>query len=415
MQWKNIKPNNYAVAAIISAIAFIAGLFFKKNLFYYPWVFGSPVAGLFIPPFASLSFFVFAALKEKINYRHFLVSAAIFFISVLPFSQSLFQDVKNFWWDDGYRYSVPAHNMVDKKTLWGGDKLVAKTNNNRYTYQAGYRYFLALEFLIFRHENRLLQVINIFLWCFVVCAFMQSLQNLFLPDILNNLILFFLLGASVYACKNILMNLSEWFFVLLMLLYLILLLKNKITPAIIFLSLAVFVRQNQLPIILLLFLLTIIQTNKKIITSFVFILILLLPVYHNLYYDHSLSFFPDYVKYALFIPTSTGNQFLDFLLMLRNTAIHYLGFDWQRSLSVNFFGIIFIPTAVIAVFLMFKNLNSFNRKIFIYSIALILLSSIVMNYAYFPRFEFANLFCMMISFLILWRFQLRLTDVKNIL
>ncbi|SRR5579871_407255 len=412
---KSYGKNYYALAITLGALAFISGLYFSKNLLNYASAFGFPVIGLFALPFFSLLFIVVVAWKKQsVCSRHLMMAALIFLLGVLPFSKSLFQDIHYNWWDDGNRYSVCAHNMIDNHTLYGGDKLVTGTHRNRYAFQAGYRYFLALEFLIFQHEDRLLQIINIFLWCIIAGTLIRALQNLAINESLFRIILIFLFGASIYATKNILMGLSEWFCVLLLLIYAICTIQKKIILSIVFLALAVFVRQNQIFCALLLFLLSIIQTNKKISGVLIFIAVLLLPLYHNLYFDHSWSFFPDYNSYALyFIPETTGNQAHDFLLMLGNTLMRYLGFDWQRNFMANFFGIIFIPCGVIMAIMMFRYLRGTHKAFFIACILFALASSFVLNWAYFPRFEFINLFFVLTGFILLWQLQLQSVNLKN--
>jgi hypothetical protein len=404
----------YRLACALALVGFLSGFFFQKELHAYHSVFGLPVRGLFVPPSLCLFFILYTAWKRQMLYwRHFMMSLLIFLSGMLPLKESLLQDVHYNWWDDGYRYSLCAHNMVDHQTLWGGDRLVARTDDNIYAFQAGYRYFLALELLILRHENRLFQIINLSIWCLVVSLLVQSIQKQAIDGFLYKVILCFLFGASIYATKNILMGLSEWCCILLLMLQVIFMQKNNIMVGIVFLALAVFIRQNQLPAVFVFFLLSLALTNRKPLAILLFIAILLMPVYHNLYYAHRWTFFYNYKYYPILIPVSTGSGILDFLIMTRNTALHYLGFDWQRSLTANLFGIIFIPTGVLAAVYMFRALRGVYRSIFIFCLLMILSSSIILNYAYFPRFEFANFFCMLTGFLIIWQLQVRSVNLKK--
>jgi hypothetical protein len=412
---RSIKnPYYYVIALLICALAFSGVCYFRDDLNAYSWAFGPKVLVLFIPPLFSMTFMVIVAINQRVIARDLMTASAIFFISLVPLGKNCIQDIQYFKQDDGYRYSVCAHNMVNKKTLIGGDLLFVGNyvHNNRYVFQAGYRYFLALELILLQHENRLLQIINLFLWCLVIFGLIRLLQDLFLPSILLNIILLFVFGASLYAFKNILMGLSEWLCVLFLLLFLISLKKNKIIPAVIFLALMVFVRQNQLPVVLLFLLFALLQKKNKILPILVFTAVLLLPLYHNLYYDHSFAFFHDYGNYLDLIPTTTGNVIKDFLIMIRNTSLHYLGFDLYRSITSNLFGFIFIPMGMTMVVLMYKELNSFNRKVFTLCIGLCVLTSVILNHAYFPRFEFVNFFSILTGFTILWQLQLRLVDLK---
>ncbi len=368
--------------------------------------FGWPTVGLFVPATIALFYISISAWRQQIlTIRHFFVATTIFLIGFLPFAKSFNQQIKQNWWDDGYRYSVTARNMVNSKTLWGGDSLINKNDGITYRFQPGYRYFLALEYLIFAHENRLFQITNLAIWCIAIFLLLKKIQQLSMPPLLFKIILIFLFGASVYAFKNILMGLSEWLFVLFILIFTILFLDRRTIPAICFLALAAFIRQNQLPAVLLLFIFGLVRTNQKILASVLFICILMLPLYHNLYYAHSPAFFANYSKYPILVYHGTGHIFHDFLFMVRNTSLHYIGFDWQRSMSTNFFGVIFIPTGVCMIILMFLDLHRRYRILFVVSLILILASSVILNYAYFPRFEFANLMCGMVSYIILRSFQ----------
>ena len=405
----------YVIAFLICALSFSGVFYFRTGLIAYPWAFGPKVFVLFIPPLLSTSFLIIVALKQKLVARDLLISSAMFFICLSPLGKNFFQDIQYFKQDDGYRYSLCAHNMVNKKTLIGGDLLFVGNyvHNNRFVFQAGYRYFLALELILLHHENRLLQIINLFLWCVTIFELIRLLQDLFLPAFLFNMILFFVFGASLYAFKNILMGLSEWLCVLFLLLFLIFLIRKKIIPAVIFLALMVFVRQNQLPVVLLFLLLALFQKKNKALPVLVFAAVLLLPVYHNLYYDHSFAFFHDYGNYLDLIPSTTGNVIEDMLIMIRNTSVHYLGFDLYRSITSNFFGFAFIPMAMIMVVFMYKELNSLNKKVFMLCIVLCLSTSVILNHAYFPRFEFVNFFSILSGFTILWQMQLKLVDLKS--
>src|SRR5580704_11609194 len=231
---KGHEKNYYALASILSVGALVSGLLLRKNLLDYSPALGLPLIGFFALPFFSLLYIVVIAWKnQKLKGYHLIISCLIFLFAALPFCQSFFQDIHHNWWDDGYRYSICAHNMVDNHTLWGGDRLVIKTTHNRYAFQAGYRYFLALEFLILKHENRLLQIINILLWVMSIGLLIKNLQRLSLPDILFKGCLIFIVGSSIYATKNILMGLSEWFCVLLVILYLVCMIQKRIILAIV--------------------------------------------------------------------------------------------------------------------------------------------------------------------------------------
>jgi hypothetical protein len=160
-------------------------------------------------------------------------------------------------------------------------------------------------------------------------------------------------------------------------------------------------------------LLALFQKKNKILPVLIFTAVLLLPVYHNLYYDHSFAFFHDYGNYLDLIPTTTGNVIKDVLIMIRNTSVHYLGFDLYRTITSNFFGFAFIPTAMIMAVMMYIELNSFNKKVFTLCIGLCLLTSVILNHAYFPRFEFVNFFSILSGFTILWHMQTELVDLKG--
>ena len=100
---------------------------------------------------------------------------------------------------------------------------------------------------------------------------------------------FFLLGAAPYAAKNVLYGYTEWFVVVVFMLFVLQLVRGRTLPAVILLALVPFARQNLL-IVSLMLLAVIVVTPRQRWLLVPYVSVLALPLYHNLYYAGELSF-----------------------------------------------------------------------------------------------------------------------------
>ena len=133
-------------------------------------------------------------------------------------------------------------------------------------------------------------------------------------------------------------------------------------------------------------------------------LFLSLPILHNVYYADSWQWFPRFVGGLenMIIPDSTGIVLKDLFISLYRTSLHYLlGVDLIfHNTRQNIFGITFIPAGVVMIFLMYRKMKGNLKWLFLLQIVFVVGPTLIVNWAYFPRFEFINLYCLFISSLV---------------
>ena len=413
MQLKKINTGSYFLFLIFAALGYIFSLQYTDEISKNTGYFGPFVFGLFIPLISAIFFLLTTALRPTtLNWLIIILTLLVFIISALPFLSMLHNAIIYPELDDGYRYSSSAHYMVDHKTLWGADGIVLKNESIRhYVFNPGYRYFLTLEILIFGNETRGSQLLNLFIWVFITGFFVRQITIFFQGGSEKYLALLFIAGTSIYATKNILMNLSEWLCVIWLILFFLGYINNKIIPAVIFLGLLVFTRQNLLFASLLLLLFTLKGKNIKHLTACLslYILLLSLPLLHNLYYAGKWQWLPNYgsVVKNIFIPDSTGNMINDILISFCRTSLHYLlGVDLIfHNARQNVFGLVFIPVGVALLILLYRKLPTSVRGFFLLQLIFVAGPTLLLNWAYFPRFEFMNLYTLFISALVLLHYS----------
>ena len=409
MPLKKIYTYPYFLFFLFAGLGIIVSFQYADGVLKNSGYFGPFTIGLFIPLIAAIFFLLASAVKPaQLNRSILLLTLLVFIISALPFLSVLNNAIVYADIDDGYRYSRSAHYMVEHKTLWGADGIVLKNESIRhYVFNPGYRYFLALELFIFGTETRGFQLFNLLLWVFIMCFFVRQLMISFREGFEKYLTLLFIAGTALYAPKNILMNLSEWLCVIWFILFYLSYINNKLMLAVIFLGLVVFTRQNLLFASFLLLFFTLKGKNIKQVSGhlLIYIFLLSLPLLHNLYYAGKWQWLPNYgtVVKNIFIPDSTGNMIYDILISCYRTSLHYiLGVDpIFHNTRQNIFGIVFIPTGVALLVLLYRKMPATVRWSFVLQAVFVIGPSLVLNWAYFPRFEFINLYCLLITSLAL--------------
>lgn len=371
----------------------------------YPYNSGKNVIGLFIPPFLCVLYLTAYGFYFKLH-KFFLIKALILYlILVIPFGPLFFQVFQPTPDDDFNRYFLYARNMVDNHTLWGGDKLFFPDEGNYYVTQPGYRYFIALELLVFGKLYRLISFVNI--GCLIVGFYylLKLIQEVVYQNWLKRSLLIQVLLFTPYAVKNLLMGLPEWLTVLLLVamayLYLI---REKQIVAIVILGLVPFFRQNLLITVLLLAFLLCYSSRQKLVLLICFLVPLFLPLYHNLYFAHEWRFFVRIFEFP-FLNISSDNFTLSSLNfdILLNNLVHYLGIDIKDDqANIIPIAIIFLPFSVVLYVMSTRNLVLLKSRVtFIVTTMSAIVPAIFLGTGYYPRFEFVNVAIVLITFLIL--------------
>lgn len=198
------------------------------------------------------------------------------------------------------------------------------------------------------------------------------------------------------------MGLPEWFTVVLLMWVACCWFRRQELPAVLLLALVPFFRQNLLVAALLLFIYLITNTRQKFQLTCMFAGVLLLPLYHNLYYAGEWRFFVDVFQYPFFEYAEHNSvaSGINYSLLLAN-IIHYAGFDIEQGkLVFSFIAAIFLPFATIIYFYLVVNLHrTRSRIIFLLITGSAIGPTILFGNAYYPRFELVNVLIAIVSFL----------------
>ncbi|WP_269623079.1 hypothetical protein [Prochlorococcus marinus] len=386
------------------ALGLIFNIYYGQFLSDSTVSFGYHTLSLFIPYFFSMVYIAFAIFFHKYNRSNFLLSVLLFFLLLLPIL-SFLSDPITYLQDDAARYSIYAQNMIENNTLWGSDGLLYPGVLN-YVDQPGYRYWVALNRLIFGNETRGMQIFECVIHFLSVNILLLILKSRISTRDFKILVLYFLLSTP-YTIKNILMGLTEWFLIVIFFLSIIFFLINKPILATIGCALMPFVRQN-IFIFSFLFLLIIIFKYRNILLSLPYLVILFLPVYHNLYFANKFQLLVDGKGFITTIEyhNITIQKLIEFIppfkliLPIFQRVIDYIGINNSVDLLGFLIAIVFVP---IGTFLIISLLYRFSDLYLFYSLLIIcslVLPTLFFGWAYYPRFIYVNQTLSMLSLII---------------
>lgn len=399
--WK-IRIKGTTVFLLLLATGFVISFILYPYAKDYPYQFGPQMIGLFVPPFFTIAYFFYCFCFEELNRTIIAKALVLFLIQLIPFYALLFKETAPYPGEDLARNMIYAKNMIANNTLWGGDELVFDVHSKAYITQPGYRYFVALELLMFQKLYRFVCIVNLLLFVVAVYAYFQMLRKYIAYKKVAVLLALITLLTVPYATKNILMGLSEWLTVVLLILSVYLyLVKKSVASSLIVLALVVFLRQNLLPPVLLLAILMIMSEKQKMVNAIVFTFFLMLPVYHNFYYNNEVRFFISIFNYP-FLTYAENNlpaNGINYWLLLNN-LLHYTGIHLNRNGSVDFIeeSFLFLWVFLSLAYVVVRHYLSGNKRIFF----LLLLSSIffptmILATDFYPRFEFVVVYFFLVS------------------
>ena len=195
------------------------------------------------------------------------------------------------------------------------------------------------------------------------------------------------------------MCLTEWLAITLFILFSCAYLKNKKILAVCLLALVPFIRQNLLIASLLIFFWLLTQWPNWWKYAVCYFLLLLLPVYHNLYYAGELKFLSTYYNKEGYLVLESGSSlFYQISKTVLYKVFSYTGISlttknfWANALSV-----VCIPFGTFLYIRCIRYLKGKSRQLFLaVTLSVILPTLILGGNAYYPRFEWTNL---MIAFL----------------
>lgn len=386
---KKFENNNY-LFILISLLSFILTSLFSNGL-NNNQALGMHTLSIFIPYFL---YSIFLTFENKFNYFKFFI---FLFISILPLYDYLFNEIFHLEGDDSTFYTLSAQYMIDNQTLRStySDEVLIDL-------QPGISYLLALEMLIFGNQNRFMQIFNVSVFFFIIYFYAYQIKK---KHEFNRLIFVVLIFIIPYSVKNILYTYSEWFVVWLFALSLIAINKKNLYLAVIFLSLVPFVRQNLIIacFIILLTYLIIEKDNmnpvKFLISLILFFGILLLPLYHNMYYANEIVFLAKQKPYNisaakslfdLINPIFILENFNDYLRLLISQFERIFLLDGRKitNIIISFF----VPILFIISFLNFFSItNKFFKFLYFFIVVSTFAPTILLGGLAAPRFEYVNL------------------------
>ena len=378
-----------------------------RPAFDYPLSNGKPLISFFIPLPAALAYFLGCILLIDKPRHSVLTALLLFFILLTPFFPLFNNIYEHLPQNDGYKYSLFARHIVENKTCWGGDALAFPTQEKGYIMQPGYRYFIATWLLFFKVENRGFQFFCMLLYYCAALAFLTKLQKIDVDDLAKRGIYFFILLSSPFVVKLILMGLTEWLVVAMLMLLIVSSLIARPVLSILLLALLPFFRQNLLIFCLLFFSWLITNYSNRFRNAIIFFILILLPVYHNLYYAGRLQFFSSYNEISWFSVFGFEGSLV--VRIVKTFFYHialYAGIDWlSPNLWANALAFLFIP---LGTFVYVRSIITLpgNKKIGYFIITLsAILPTLLLGWAYYPRFEWVNLMAALLLLPLIQEYQ----------
>jgi hypothetical protein len=204
--------------------------------------------------------------------------------------------------------------------------------------------------------------------------------------------------------KLIMMGLTEWLAASIFLAAVSLYWSRRLVPAMILLALLPFIRQNLLIVSLLVTCWMIMKEKQKVLLTIVFLGILLLPLYHNLYYAGRWQFFSVYDDPSTFMAWEFGGSYNT--RFFKNLLYHislYSGINYRlENLFANVLSLASIPLGTYLVIRACFYLQRRNRAWYLLIISAAIVPTLFLGgTAYYPRFEWVNISIGIISFVLI--------------
>ena len=384
------------IDALVFLLLLIAGLAtafgLKPPLYTDAHALGMHAVALIVPSIAATAFAVWAFLRRQSETVRTGGALVLFACLSLPFVDLWSSPIVHHEGDDSVHHSTYAHHLVEERTLWGGDTLVRSEAPSRAYYdQPGYRYYLAAMIAALGGEHRGLQLANMGVLLVVVLVLLRTLLEV--PNRHRTEILAaFVLASAPYAALNVLGGYGEWLTVALFGIAASASVARRHVLTIVALALVPFLRQNLLPISVLLAAFTILSHRRWELAP-VYVALVGLPVYHNLHYAGQFQFF---VANTGGVAPLTGHLGRDMLMK----AGGYFGYMPGEDLLALATAAFFAPLATLAITLELVTARSWGRVVLLGLVLATILPTLLFGSGSYPRFEFVNLWAILLSLLI---------------
>lgn len=380
----------------------VAVLWLKPLLATDRHALGPHAVSLFVPFAAGLACLGYLVFVGRPVSRLPLVPILVCLLLSVLFADVLFQPLEHYRGDDPWRYSTYAHNMLESGTLWGSDGLYHGMESRYFVDQPGYRYYLAGMIWLAGGENRLMQLLNLLVLLSVLVFTVQALARQASGP--GRLAAVVSILAAPYAAKNAVQGLSEWLAVSLVMLYVAALLNRRHRTGVICLGLTAFVRQNLIPFAVVMAAVHAVSTRRAGLLM-LFVAIVLLPVYHNLYYAGEIRLLVEN-KGALFdLSAPLATIILGAAEAVIGKLPGYVGIPPEgMDLHTTAAALLFAPAALAAIVYSIASQPPKRAAALILMAGVVAGPSLVFGHAYFPRFVYTNYLVTLLSIVAIDRF-----------
>lgn len=409
-----MKKTNKALVSVLIILGILLNLISEKLFPLSYSEFTPALFSFFIAPFFTLLWVAFRQLTSKpISIFTTLLIFGGISIPLLPCLNNVFQPSK---YDDSGRYFFYAKYIVENRTLWGADAAVYNfLEHKSYATQPGYRYWNAVYLSVFGKPIRFIQFLNSFLFTFITIFAIKRLinENKIGKKLAFSATLLMVLSFPA-GLKNCLQNLSEWFAVCFLLCSAVAFFKKKHLLFAFLFAFSVFFRQNLFFansfLVIILLCTDYIPTNKKFFTSLIYIFILLLPLYHNLYFDGNAKFFVDlwdpypYLKGESFEFGSINFSYL------KNNLLQNLGI-WFPSLEQPILSH-FIPYFIFFIVYHWLKMERLTKMVVFIFIGLLFAPLVLFSTnTYYPRFQYVVYIELLLVYLLYFNEKIELENL----
>jgi hypothetical protein len=336
-----------------------------------------------------------AGLRERWCW---LAGIGLFASGVLGLAGWLDQPIYHLRGDDSYRYSIYAWHILEQGSLWGHGGVLRPAAH--FADQPGYRYWLAAMIGLTGGETRLTQVTNLAVLLLACGVFLHGLARAPMARWQRLSLAIFLLLAAPYMAKNVIYGYVEWFAVALLLLLVVSLWRGWLLTAMLLLGLIPFIRQN-----LILFAgalaLVIALVERRPWLLLPFVAVLLLPLYHNLWYAGEWRLLVTNRGALLDSQEGVWSLLRNVIHLVAFKAAHYIGYHSGEKPLTLFIAVLFVPLGTVLMALQLWRLDGWRRGVYVLLAVLAIGPTVLFGGGSFPRFVFVNQFAVLAAALAL--------------